>query len=205
MLKLSALVIFSYLLGSIPSAFIAGKIKKHIDIRKAGTGNVGATNVLLVIGPVVAIMVYIVDLLKGLFPVLLAREIIGTDLSMGLCGLAAILGHDYSIFLRFSGGKGIATTTGAMFGINSTIIWIIIFAWFIILVPVTNYFILSSLICLLGIPILMFFFKLSDTFIIFGILYFLVGLFTHRDAVVRIARGKENRAFDSIKKYFSKR
>jgi len=205
MLKLSALVIFSYLLGSIPSAYIAGKIKKHIDIRKVGTGNVGATNVLLVIGPIVAVLVYAVDLLKGLFPVLIARNIIGTDLSMGLCGLAAILGHDYSIFLRFTGGKGVATTTGVMFGINAVIISIVTVTWFLLLVPVTNYFILSSLIAMLMIPILMYLFKLSNTFIVFGILYFLVGLFTHRDAVVRIARGKEKRAFDSIKKYFSKR
>ena len=201
-IELFLLTIFAYLLGSIPSAYIAGKIKKHVDIRKAGTGNVGATNVLLVIGPAVAAMVYIVDLLKGLFPVLLARVIIGTDLSMGLCGLAAILGHDYSIFLKFSGGKGVATTTGVMFGINAQIILILIFAWFIILVPVTNYFILSSLICILGIPVLMYLFKLSNTLIIFGILYFLVGLFTHRDAVVRIVNGKEKRALSSIRSYF---
>lgn len=202
MLKLSALVIFSYLLGSIPSAYIAGKIRKSIDIRKAGTGNVGATNVLLVIGPIVAALVYAVDLLKGLIPVLLAGNIIGSDLSMGLCGLAAILGHDYPVFLKFSGGKGVATTTGVMFGINAVIIWIVIFAWFIVLVPATNYFILSSLICLLGIPILMYLFKLSNTFIVFGILYFLVGLFTHRDAVVRILTGKEKRALSSIRSYF---
>lgn len=205
MLKLSALAMFSYLLGSLPSAYIAGRVKKSIDIRKAGTGNVGATNALLVIGPAVALLVYMVDLLKGLIPVLLAKQMIGTDLSMGLCGLAAILGHDYSIFLGFSGGKGVATTTGVMFGVNATIMGVIVCAWFLLLVPVTNYFILSSLIAMLMIPILMYLYKLSGTFIVFGSLYFLVGLFTHRDAVVRIFTGREKRAFDSIKKYFSKK
>jgi glycerol-3-phosphate acyltransferase PlsY len=201
-IKLTALVIFAYLLGSFPSAYVAAKIRKGMDIRRHGTGNVGAANTLLVAGPVFAILVYIVDLLKGLVPVLLARNIIGTDLSMGLAGLAAILGHDFSIFLGFSGGKGVATTTGAMFGINSWIISIIIIGW-VILVGVTNYFILSSLICMLFIPIFMYFFKLSNTFVIFGILYFLVGLFTHRHDVVRIFSGREKKALSSIKKYFS--
>lgn len=200
-IKLTALVIFAYLLGSFPSAYVAGRIRKGLDIRRHGTGNVGATNTLLIAGPVFAILVYIVDLLKGLVPVLMARSIIGTDLSMGLAGFAAILGHDFSIFLGFSGGKGVATTTGVMFGINSWIISIIIIAW-VILVVVTKYFILSSLICMLFIPILMYFFKLSVTYVIFGILYFLAGLFTHRHDVVRIFSGQESKALSSIKKYF---
>jgi len=201
MVKLLALVIFSYLLGSIPSAYIAGKLKKQIDIRKTGTGNVGATNVLIAIGPAFGALVYTFDLLKGLIAVLLARNLAGTDIAMGLCGLAAILGHDLSIFLRFSGGKGVATTTGVMFGIHSQIMWLLVFAWFIFTI-MTNYFILASLLCMLFIPILMYFFKLSNIYMVFGILYFLVGLFTHREDVVRILSGKEKRAFDSVRKYF---
>ena len=202
-INLIALVIFSYLMGSFPSAYLVGKIRKGIDIRREGSRNAGATNVLIVVGPLFAVLVYIADLLKGLIPVLLARNIIGTDISMGLCGLAAILGHDFPVFIRFSGGKGVATTTGAMFGINAVIISIIILAW-LVLVGITDYFILSSLICMLFIPILMYFFKLSNTFMIFGFLYFLAGLFTHRYDVVRIISGKHPKAFDSIRKYFGK-
>jgi glycerol-3-phosphate acyltransferase PlsY len=88
-----------------------------------------------------------------------------------------------------------------MFGIDSWIITIIIIAW-VILVGATNYFILSSLICMLFIPVLMYLFKLSNTFVIFGILYFLAGLFTHRHDVVRIFSGREKKALSSIKKYF---
>jgi glycerol-3-phosphate acyltransferase PlsY len=201
MFKLIAIAAFAYFLGSFPSAYLAAKIKKGMDIRRQGTGNAGATNVLIVVGPIFAALVYVIDFLKGLVPVLLARNFIGTDISMGLAGFAAILGHDFSIFLGFSGGKGVATTTGAMFGINSWIISIIIIAW-VILVGVTNYFILSSLICMLSIPILMYFFKLSNTFLIFGVLYFLVGLFTHRHDVVRIFSGREEKALSSINKYF---
>jgi glycerol-3-phosphate acyltransferase PlsY len=201
--KLTALVVFSYLLGSFPSAYIAGKIRKGIDIRREGSRNAGATNVLIVVGPIFAALVYITDLLKGLIPVLLARNFIGTDLSMGLCGMAAILGHDFPVFIRFSGGKGVATTTGAMFGIHSVIMTILFFIW-ICFVALTDYFILSSLICMLLIPVLMYLFKLSGTFIIFGFLIFLAGLFTHREDVVRIFRGKHPKAFATARKYFGR-
>ena len=204
MLQLITLVIFSYIIGSVPSAYIAGRLRKSIDIRKAGTGNVGATNTLIVIGPTIALIVYVFDLLKGLMPVLMAREIIGTDLSMGLCGLAAILGHDYPSCLRVTGGKGVATTTGAGFGLNANVMWMVIFAWFIILVPVTNYFIIASLVSMLLIPILMYYYKLSMTLVIFGWLFFLVGLFTHRKDVVRILKGQHPKAFESAKKYFKR-
>ena len=202
-LKLTGLIIFSYLIGSFPSAYFAGKIKKGIDIRRHGTGNVGATNVLLVVGPVFAILVYIIDVLKGLLPVLLARNIIGTDLSMGLAGIAAVLGHDFSIFLKFSGGKGVATTTGVMFGIHSLIASIVISAW-VVFVVITDNFILSSLLCMLYIPILMCSFRLSSTYVIFGILYFLAGLFTHREDVVTIMNGQGNKALSAVRKYFSR-
>ncbi len=202
-LKLTGLAVFSYLLGSFPSAYVAAKIKKGIDIRRYGSGNVGATNVLLVVGPIFAVLVYLIDVLKGLTPVLLARNIIGTDLSMGLAGLAAILGHDFSIFLGFSGGKGVATTTGVMFGINLFIISIIILSW-IVFVGIIDSFILSSLLCMLLIPILICAFKLSNTYLIFGVLYFLAGLFTHREDIVRIFSGKGKKALPSIKKYFSR-
>ncbi len=193
---------FSYLFGSIPSAYLAGKINSGIDIRQKGTGNMGATNVLIVIGPVLAALVYAFDLFKGLIPVLLAKKILGTDISMGFAGLAAILGHDFPVFLGFSGGKGVATTTGAMFGINAYITLIIILGW-IFFTIVTDYFIISSLICMLILPILMYCFRMSNTYVLFGFLYFLVGLFTHRADIVKIFSGRGNKAFSSVKKYFS--
>jgi glycerol-3-phosphate acyltransferase PlsY len=200
---LAALAIFSYLFGSIPSAYIAGKINSGIDIRQKGTGNMGATNVLIVIGPILAVLVYAFDLLKGLIPVLLAKKIIGTDISMGLAGLAAILGHDFPVFLGFSGGKGVATMTGAIFGINAYIMLILISGWILFSIA-TNYFILGSLICMLLLPVLMYFFRMSNTFIVFGFLYFLAGAFTHRKDVVKIFSGRGNKAFSSVKKYFSR-
>jgi glycerol-3-phosphate acyltransferase PlsY len=198
-----ALVVLAYLIGSIPSAYIAARIKKGIDIRKAGTGNVGATNVLVVVGPVIGAFVYIFDVLKGVLPVLLARNIIGTDLSMGLAGLAVILGHDYSVFLRFSGGKGIATTTGVIFAINTQLMLWIVVSWFVF-AGLTNYFIAASLLSTALVPVTMYMWDLSQTFIIFGIIYFLIALYTHRQDTVRIIWGKEKKALDSVKKFFKK-
>jgi glycerol-3-phosphate acyltransferase PlsY len=150
-----------------------------------------------------AVLVYIIDLLKGLIPVLLARSIIGTDLSMGLAGLVAILGHDFSIFLLFSGGKGVATTTGVIFGLNPAIAWIVILAW-VIFVVITDNFILSSLLSMLYVPILMVSFKFSNVYTIFGVLYFLAGLFTHREDIVRIMNGQGNKALPAVRKYFGR-
>jgi acyl phosphate:glycerol-3-phosphate acyltransferase len=104
MIKLSIFAFLCYLLGSVPSAYIIGKIKKGIDIRTKGTGNVGATNTLLVIGPSSAVLVYSIDVLKGFLAIWIAKIFVGTDVSIGLCGLTAILGHNYSIFLNFTGG-----------------------------------------------------------------------------------------------------
>ena len=203
MFYLLLLVICSYLLGSIPSAYIAGKIKKGFDIRKQGSGNVGATNTLVTVGAFAAIIVYAFDLLKGLLPVLVAKRYFGTEIAMGLAGLAAVVGHDFPVFLSFKGGKGVATTTGAVFGINARIMWILIAAW-IIFVFTTDYFIISSLLCLLFLPVLMYMFGLSMTYVVFGILYLLLGVFTHWQDIVKIRAGQGPRALASIRKFLKK-
>ena len=202
-IELSILILLAYLIGSIPTAYLVGKIKKGIDIRKEGSGNVGATNTLLIIGPFFGIFVYIFDILKGVIPVLLARNIIGTDLAMGLTGAAAILGHDFSIFLRFTGGKGIATTTGVVFAINAYLMLWIYASWFVF-VLLTNYFILASLLSTAILPLIMYYWGFSRTYILFGILYLLIALYTHRQDTVRIIWGREKKALDSVKRFFRK-
>jgi len=200
-LRLIVLVILAYTIGSIPTAYLAGKLKKGIDVRKFGTGNVGATNVGLVVGPMIGIIVYIIDVLKGVVPVLLARNYIGTELSMALTGIAAILGHDFSIFLNFSGGKGIATTTGVIFAINTNLMLVIFLSW-LVFVFLTNYFVAASLLSTALLPIMMYFWDMSKIYVLFGIACFLLALYTHRQDTVRIIWGQEKKALDSIKKLF---
>jgi acyl phosphate:glycerol-3-phosphate acyltransferase len=203
MIHLLLLALLSYLLGSVPSAYIAGKIKKGFDIRDHGSGNVGATNTLVTIGAFAALFVYVFDLFKGLFPVLMAKHFFGTEFAMGLAGLAAVVGHDFPVFLGFKGGKGVATMTGAMFGINAVIMWILIAAW-IIFVFTTDYFIVSSLLCMFFLPVLMCLFRLSSTYVAFGVLYLMLGVFTHWQDIAKIRAGQGPRALASVRKFLKK-
>lgn len=196
--------ILSYLIGSIPTAYAAGMLKKGKDIRKEGTGNMGTSNALIILGPISALLIYVIDVLKGIVPVLLAKAYIGTDLSMGLCGLTAIFGHDYPIYVGFKGGKGVATTTGVMYGIHTILMLLILPCW-IIFVLLFNNFIIASLLSMLLIPIFMAAFKLSGTFVLFGIAFLILGLFTHRTDIVTIAEGRGFKAIESTKKFLNKK
>lgn len=117
---LALLIILSYLMGSIPSGYILVKKILNKDVRDYGSGNIGATNVSRVAGKKVGKITAILDMLKAIFPVvltqiLLANNILTTNksLTLGLVALAAILGHNYTIFLKFKGGKGVATSAAA--------------------------------------------------------------------------------------------
>jgi acyl phosphate:glycerol-3-phosphate acyltransferase len=198
------LTVLSYFIGSIPTAYAAGMLKSGRDIRKQGTKNMGTSNALIILGPIFAILIYIIDVLKGTVPVLLAKSYIGTDLSMGLCGLAAIIGHDYPIYVGFKGGKGVATTTGVMYGINTIIMLLILPCWVFFVLALNN-FIAASLLSMLLIPIFMTEFGLSTTFVYFGLSFVLLGLFTHRKDIVTITEGKGLKAREAIKKYLKKK
>ena len=107
-------IIFSYLLGSIPSAYLAGRLKKRIDIRRVGTRNMGAMNVFYQVGFVPGLLVLLVDLSKGAAAIALARWL-GVPLIVELlAGAGAIIGHSFPVWLRFSGGKGGATFLGIL-------------------------------------------------------------------------------------------
>lgn len=113
----ASLIVLSYLLGSIPSGVIVAR-SAGIDLRKYGSGNTGATNVLRTMGRKASAVVFFADFLKGLIPVLAALLVTNDPLIVSLCGLAAILGHSKSIFLRFAGGRGVATAFGALLVIS---------------------------------------------------------------------------------------
>ena len=114
------LVLFSYLIGSIPSGYIFVKKILNKDIRNYGSGKIGATNVKRVAGKKLSNIVLLCDMLKAIIPVLLTKVLIANyiiyvneNLSLGLVAIAAILGHNYTIFLKFKGGKGVATSAAA--------------------------------------------------------------------------------------------
>lgn len=117
---LALLIIFSYLMGSIPSGYIIVKKKLNKDVRDYGSGNIGATNVGRVAGKKIGKITAILDMLKAIIPVVLTQILLANNiltsnksLSLGLVALAAIIGHNYTIFLKFKGGKGVATSAAA--------------------------------------------------------------------------------------------
>jgi glycerol-3-phosphate acyltransferase PlsY len=110
-----ALVVFGYLIGSVSPSVFLGRLFKDLDVRQHGSGNAGSTNAFRVLGPRLGLVVLFADLLKGVGPVLLARYL-STPLVTVLVAFACVVGHNYSVFLRGRGGKGVATGAGAAIG-----------------------------------------------------------------------------------------
>ena len=108
------LLVFSYIIGSVPSGYIAGRILKGIDLRETGDGNVGAANAFVELGPNVGALVAAADVAKGALAVLLARTLTGSDTAALVAGGMAVAGHNWPLYLQFRGGRGAATSLGVL-------------------------------------------------------------------------------------------
>jgi glycerol-3-phosphate acyltransferase PlsY len=144
-----ALPIFAYLLGSIPVGWIVGKVFYHKDIRKDGSGNVGATNALRLFGTATGIVVLLLDAAKGFIATFLAVKLLpaGSPI-MALCALLVILGHVFPVYLGFKGGKGVATAAGAFLGVAPASLGLGLVA-FIIVTWLSRYVSLGSIVAAL--------------------------------------------------------
>ena len=189
----------AYVLGSIPTSYIMGKLIKGIDIRDFGSGNVGATNALRILGTKVGVFTLIIDMGKGFLAVSIARLIIPepTDLIIILTGLFAIIGHIYTIFLKFKGGKGVATSAGVFIALVPIPIAIALFV-FIIAVWITKFVSLGSILAALTlfiaelvINILNSFAELEILIFTFIIAFFII--FRHKANIQRLINGNENK------------
>lgn len=197
--KLLVLIIVSYLLGSLPFGYFFVRIFKQKDVRSNGTGNIGATNTMLVGGKILGILTLVLDIAKGSAAIILARLYSGTDLAIILCGLAVVIGHDFSVFLKFKGGKGVSTTAGTMFIIDPVLTVICIFSYVLVLI-VTRYVIISTLIILALLPAIMWMASYGLNFIVYGLLLFALALYAHRSDVARFLAGNEVRLGEALKK-----
>ena len=201
MLWIPAGIIISYLIGSIPTAFIFGKFLKGIDIRKFGSGNVGATNALRVLGKRAGIMVLVLDILKGVIPILLAELLISrvklpVDIFRILVGVSCICGHNWTIFLNFKGGKGIATTLGVLIGLAlktpglGIILIQVILAWLLIFL-IWRIVSLASIASAVLLPLAAVVFKQSRTIILASVLLSFFVLLRHKANILRLFHGQE--------------
>ena len=204
MATLASVAALAYLLGSFPAGYIAGRLA-GIDIRKVGSGNVGATNVTRVLGKRFGYPVFILDFAKGLGAVVLAVIMAKASHSsaqfVDLCGAIAavcsVIGHSYSIWLGFSGGKGVATLMGALFGINWITALIVCAVW-IVAFQTTRYVSLASIAAAVALPVtlaIMLFLKELPTPIPLYFSFFLgtIVILRHRSNLSRLLKGTEPR------------
>lgn len=190
-MKAWLLVFFAYLLGSIPTGFVVGSLS-GIDIRRAGSGNVGATNVARVVGKAQGLLTLLGDAAKGFIPVYLAHWLGLTLALTALVGLAAFLGHLYPVFLKFRGGKGVATALGAFLGLAplATVVLIFIFSCVAVVSRIVS---LASLVAALCAPLAFWFFAYPPVLVWLSLLVGLWIVARHRENIRRLLSGVEPR------------
>lgn len=209
-LQLIVGLLIAYLLGSIPTAVWVGKWFYNVDIRDEGSGNAGATNTIRVLGVKAGIPVIIVDILKGLFAVLLMQYFIPQSWSPDSiiyceigAGLLAVIGHALPVFAGFRGGKGVATLLGMGIALYGGAVWISV-AVFVLVFVISRYVSLGSITAGVVFPLVVIFYsKITNPgLVVLSIFAALFLLWTHRKNIKRLLKGEENR-FTYRKKYKS--
>jgi len=194
-----AVIVLAYFIGALPTGLILVRVLRGEDIRKYGSGNIGAANVLRVAGPAVAAAVLLVDVLKGLVPVLLALRAGPAPWAAVAAGLAAIAGHNWSIFLGFRGGKGIATSFGVLAGLSLQAALAAAAVW-IVVVAITRFSSLGSLLAAVSVPIVLWRLRTPPEYVAFGLIASLLAIFRHRANIQRLVAGTELRITDRVAK-----
>lgn len=181
-------LLISYLLGSIPVGFIVGKARGR-DIRQYGSGNIGTTNAFRVLGRRAGAMVLAGDVLKGIAAVLLGNYVGGSTVGL-LAGLAAMAGHNWSVFLRFNGGRGVATAAGVVLALAPLVmVWALVIWGLTVLL--SRYVSLGSILAAGSVPLLMWVFDKPWSYILFGVVAAFFIIYRHRPNLRRLLEGTE--------------
>ena len=181
--------ITSYLMGSIPFGFILTKIFLKKDIREIGSGNIGATNALRTGNKLVGYGTLILDIVKAIIPVIYVK--MNYPELIYIASLCAFLGHVFPIWLKFKGGKGVATYVGILFSINILLGLIFVISWGVIFL-ISRYSSLSSIIGSLSVPLYLFITNEKSS-VIFFITMFVLIFFTHRENIIRLKNKEESK------------
>lgn len=185
-----ALLLAAYLLGSVPFGYIVGRVR-GIDVRQHGSGNIGASNVMRLFGVPAGILVLLLDALKGYMGVAMMR-MAGYDTPelLLLVGLCAVAGHTWSVFLRFRGGRGVATSLGVLIALAPAVAAVAFFTWVVVLL-LTRYISLSSVVAGAVLPIAMILFKQPGVYILGGFVIFMLDVYRHVPNFRRLLAGTE--------------
>lgn len=200
-LKILGVAASGYLLGSIPSSFIMAKILRGIDLRDHGSGNLGAANTFRILGAKAAVPVLIIDIGKGFLAVkLVSMAGIDNFAFVALAALMAILGHNYSVFVKFSGGKGVGTTTGAFLAIVPVAVVICLLIWLVLLLT-TRIVSLASITASIALPLAVLLSRyymgrdIDILAVALSVIVAVVVVYKHRSNIQRLRNGTEKRIF----------
>lgn len=202
MARLIPTLLACYLIGSIPFGLLAGRLIKRVDIRDYGSGNIGATNVLRTLGLVPAILVFLLDTAKGFFAVKLCEALLPESPAVVVAGaLLAVAGHTLSVFLRFKGGKGVATTLGVILGFDP-LTGAIAFGVWAVIVGITRYISVASIVASITVPLVMHFWKALDVpaaYQLTAAVAALAIIVKHKPNMQRLLKGTESRIGQRVK------
>ncbi len=193
-------IICSYLIGAIPTGYLAGRILKGIDIRQHGSKNMGATNVMRTLGKGPGIAVLLIDILKGILPLVVFANVFGLDQPLVLVaiGVMSVIGHNWTVFLGFKGGKGVATSLGVLIGLAIEIagirpvLGLTIAVWLLVFLP-SGYVSLASMTAGVALPVLMVYFNAPFALKVMSIVLCIFIVLRHRANLARLAIGQENK------------
>jgi len=198
-LALILAVISAYIIGSFPTSFILAKVIKGVDIREVGSGNAGATNVVRTVGKIPGLLTLIIDILKGVLAVtVVANFFYSFDIDLdynfyqGLMALIVVCGHIWSVFLKFKGGKGVATTLGVGAAIGFPVLLPVIIVW-VIIFAITNYVSLASILALMSFPLFAIIFGYSFYTVLFSAMICLISIYKHKENISRLLKGRESK------------
>ncbi|HAE61358.1 MAG TPA: acyl-phosphate glycerol 3-phosphate acyltransferase [Eubacteriaceae bacterium] len=186
------LVLLSYFIGNVSFAYLLTKFKMKEDIRNFGSGNAGTTNVLRVLGKKYAALVLLGDVVKGAVPILLANALAGMDVTVMLCGLAVIAGHNWPALMGFRGGKGIATSIG-VFLVYDPYVALVCLGLGILLIALTRYVSLGSISGMALLPIVTYLFYGVNLRLAFALIIAVFSIYRHRSNIIRLMSGNENK------------
>mgnify|MGYP001444158351 CR=1 FL=1 len=188
-MELFFIVSISYLMGSIPFGYIFTKIFLKKDIRDIGSGNIGTTNVLRTGNKFIGYSTLMLDILKAVIPVLFTKFYLSDYIFIS--ALSVFIGHVFPIWLKFKGGKGVATYVGILFCINYLFGFIFVCCWLIIFF-ITKYSSLSSILASISVPVYIFFFdNFSNKY--FYIIMFILIFYNHRENIIRLINQEESK------------
>jgi len=190
-------ILTSYLIGAIPFSYILGKCLKGIDIREHGSGNVGATNLMRSAGKVPGVIALFLDALKGFVAVTFVAGFFykpgilpNVELFRITLGFAAVTGHIWTVFLKFKGGKGVATVIGVFIGLAPLAIVVGVFIWGLS-AAMFRYVSLSSIVMAVSLPVIMFILHTPKEYILFACLLCVFIIYKHRTNISRLINGTE--------------